>query len=435
MLNGGRPMNKRKAIAAILLAALALTGCKDKKTTNNEVQSETQTSQTTQTQVQKQDINVWVPQEVTALTKEKLDEWIASTKWSSRYEFIVTAVSEGEAAGKMKKDPASGADIYSFTQDQLEGLAAADALDAPDDDRAKSITSQNDSGAVLAATYEDKVYAYPETSENSYILYYDKSVVSDPSSIEGILADCEAADKYLYMDLESGWYNVSFFFGTGAQCRYIYGSDGKVSDSVCDYDSDMGLSAMKAMIDLKNSSGFAQSTGSDAAGFDPDGGKAGAVISGTWDSDVASGLLGNSYGAAELPTFTVDGNTYKMSGFLSSRMIGVAPQEDSDRLSVCHAAAEFLAGDQMQSLRFEQNGYTPSNLAVQNSELIQTDPLYSALAAQAAKCRPQRQYPNAYWDISKSFGTDIVEGRYDGASDDELREALSEYVRQIKEAE
>ena len=38
-----------------------------------------------------------------------------------------------------------------------------------------------------------------------------------------ILADCEAADKKLYMDLQSGWYNASFFFATGADCSYDCG--------------------------------------------------------------------------------------------------------------------------------------------------------------------------------------------------------------------
>ena len=46
-------------------------------------------------------------------------------------------------------------------------------------------------------------------------MYYDKSVVTDPSSMEAILADCEKAGKNVYMDITSGWYQTAFFFGAG----------------------------------------------------------------------------------------------------------------------------------------------------------------------------------------------------------------------------
>ena len=70
-------------------------------------------------------------------------------------------------------------------------------------------------GAVSAVTLGDEMFAYPLTSDNGYFLYYDKSVVTDPSTLESILADCEAAGKSFYFEINSGWYQTAFFFGAG----------------------------------------------------------------------------------------------------------------------------------------------------------------------------------------------------------------------------
>ncbi len=207
-------MNKKALILTAVTALSVLTGCKDKGTVNT-TESETQ-AQTASTAVQ--DITVWVSDDMSAVTKAKLDEWLTTTEWNGRVNITVSEVSEEEAAGRMLKDTASGADIYSFSQDQLVRLVRAGALDAPDGEYPETISGRNDEGAVDAVSCDGKIYAYPESSESGYFLYYDKSVVKDPSTLEGILADCEAADKKLYMDLQSGWYNASFFFATGADC-------------------------------------------------------------------------------------------------------------------------------------------------------------------------------------------------------------------------
>ena len=51
------------------------------------------------------------------------------------------------------------------------------------------VTAENDAGSVAAATLGDVMYAYPLTSDNGYFLYYDKSVVTDPNTLETIIAD------------------------------------------------------------------------------------------------------------------------------------------------------------------------------------------------------------------------------------------------------
>ncbi|MBQ5311879.1 MAG: extracellular solute-binding protein [Oscillospiraceae bacterium] len=413
---------KKTILAAAAL--LMLTGCAGKKgqTANTVTEAPAGTPAVS-------DVTVWVPEKALPLTRDRLGEWLASSEYSGRYTLTVSPMSEGDAAAHMLRDKDGGADIYSFTQDRLSALVQAGALSAPQytDD------VQDDAGAY-AATYNGSICAYPETANDGFFLYYDRSVVKDPSTLEGVLADCAAADRYLYMDIESAWYDQAFFLAAGATCRYSYDAAGSITDITCDYSGDKGLIAMRAMTDMHSSPGFAQSTGADAALFDPDGGTAGAIISGTWDADTVSGLLGANYGASKLPTFSAGGIAYQMSGTGGFRFVGVRPQDDADRESFCHAAANFMTSDDMQNALYDECGWIPSDRDVLQREEIQSDPALAALTAQLYHCQAQERLPDGYRQVMESFGQDINSGRYDGASDDELRAALAALEKDIKDA-
>lgn len=419
-------------LALTLLASMGLSGCGKK---DDKPQENAGTGNGGSASNGKTGIIVWAPEEVAALTQEKLNGWLSSqADYNQKYTITVSAMGEGEAATQMLTDVEAGADIYSFAQDQLARLVAAGALSAPGGAFESNIKNNNDNGSVSAATLDEKVYAYPETSDNGYFLYYDKSVVTDPSTLEGILEQCKAAGKNMYMDLQSGWYTASFFFAAGADCYYEYDTEGNVTGAVCDYSSDRGLAALKGMVAMASHPNFSQSTGSDAALFNPDGGTAGAIVSGTWDSATVSEYLGENFGASKLPTFTVDGTVYQMSGFGGFKLVGVKPQTDSDKLTFCHLVADYLTGEEMQAARFEANGWGPSNLKVQASDAVQSDIALAALADQLQYCPAQGQYPNAFWTLTEAFGTDVNSGIYDNASDEELRKALSDLEAEIKKA-
>lgn len=432
-------MKLRKILSAVIAGAMiaaSMTGCSSNtSSTSSTGSTPAEGGASTPAASGKTNVTVWAPEEVSDLTQTKLNEWLAGqAEYADKYTITVSAMGEGEAATQMLTDVEAGPDVYGFAQDQLARLVAAGALSAPGGVFLDGVTSNNDAGSVGAATLDGTVYAYPETSDNGFFLYYDKSVVSDTSTLDGILDQCAAAGKYLYMDIQSGWYNVAFFFATGAECYYEYDNDGNVTGAVCDYNSDKGLAALKAMVNMASNPGFAQSTYADAALFDPNGGTAGAIISGTWDSAKVKELLGDNFGASKLPTFNVDGKDYQMSGFGGFKMVGVKPQTDSDKLVFTHKVAEYITGEEMQTARFEANGWGPSNLAVQASDAVQADEALAALADQLQYCQAQGQCPNSYWDLTKAFGTDINSGMYKDADDAALLAALADLEKAIKEA-
>ncbi|MBO6303125.1 MAG: extracellular solute-binding protein [Ruminiclostridium sp.] len=382
-------------------------------------------------------ITVWAPDAVVDLTQDKLNTWLAGqADWSGKYDIKVSAMGEGDAATQMLTDVEAGADVFGFAQDQLARLVAAGALSKPGGVFLDNVKNNNDAGSVGAVTLNGEIYAYPETSDNGYFLYYDKSVVTDPSTLEGIIEQCGAAGKNMYMDIQSGWYDVAFFFGTGAQCYYEYDTDGNVTGCVCDYDSDKGLAAMKAMVNMAKSKGkgYDQTPDGAAALFNPDGGTAGALVSGTWDAATVKDFLGDNYGAVKMPTFTVDGSTYQMSGFGGFKLVGVKPQTDSDKLTFCHLVADYITSEEMQLARFEANGWGPSNKNAQQSSGVQSDAALAALADQLQYCPGQGQYPGAYWDLTQAFGTDINSGKYADADDATLMAALQDLTSSIKAA-
>ncbi len=443
-------MKLKRILSAVLsvsmLSAVALTGCGSSDSSasgSRSAEAKTADGSTAEGESKTdapapsgdaKPITVWAPEEISALTQEKIDAWLPTSDWAGQYTVTVSAMGEGDAATQMLTDVEAGADIFGFAQDQLARLVAAGALSAPGGIFLDDVNNNNDTGSIGAATLDGKVYAYPETSDNGFFLFYDKSVVSDPSTLDGILEQCDAAGKKFYMDLQSGWYNVAFFFATGAQCYYNYDTEGNVTDAVCDYNSDAGLAALKAQVALASNKAFSQSTGADAALFDPNGGTAGAIVSGTWDSAKVKEYLGDNYGASKLPTFNVDGKDYQMSGFGGFKLVGVKPQTDSDKLTFCHALADFITSEEMQMARFEANGWGPSNLNAQKSDAVQADPALAALAAQLAFCPAQGQYPNAYWTVTEAFGTDINSGKYAKSSDDDLKAALADLEKEIKDA-
>ena len=363
------------------------------------------------------DLKVWVADAAVDFTNEQVEAFKAANPEFADMTVSVEAVGEGDAASKVITDVDAAADIFGFAQDQLARMVAAGAVEVVEPGNAEIVKAENDAGAVAAVTTGDELYAYPLTSDNGYFLYYDSSVISDPSTLEGILADCEAAGKSFYMEINSGWYQTAFFFGAGCTLTYDSDNDGNLTACNADYASENGLKALKSMIMLANSPAFVNgSSVSNATNV-------AAIVDGTWDSEAAKELFGDNYAAAKLPT--VDG--YQMSGFGGFKMLGVKPQEDEAKLAACDALAAWLSSGDVQLARYEALGWGPSNLAAQQSDAVKADVALSALAEQLQYTIPQGQYPGDYWSLATGLGDNIIGHKYDDEDDDALMTVLTEF--------
>ncbi|MBQ7614864.1 MAG: extracellular solute-binding protein [Butyrivibrio sp.] len=432
---------KKKLVSVLLTAAMGaslLAGCgsgaADQVTSEQAEQVAAEVEQTVPeaaAEVEKNenvdygtgDIKVWVADNVVDFTNEQIANFKNEHPEFAGYNFTVEAVGEGDAAGNMITDVEAGADIYAFAQDQIARLVTAGALEVVEDANAEVVKAENDAGAVAAATVGGTLYAYPLTSDNGYFLYYDKSVVKDPSTLEGIIADCEAAGKNFYFEINSGWYQTAFFFGTGAELTYETDDAGNFTKCNSTYASDKGVLALKKIAEVASSKSFQNGSAISNAT------NVGAIVDGTWDAQAAKDLLGDNYACAKLPTFTAaDGKSYQMSGFGGFKLLGVKPQEDDLKLAVCDALAAYLSGEAVQLARYNAVGWGPSNLKAQQSDEVKADEALSALADQLQYTIPQGQYPGDYWSLATSLGDSVISGEIKADSaDDVFSKALADF--------
>ena len=371
------------------------------------------------------DITVWVAEKAVELTKKQIDDFNNSNEDGIKFNATVEAVSEADAATQMITDVEAGGDIFCFAQDQFARLVKAGALAKLGTKAGEMVTANNDAGTVAAATSGETLYAYPLTSDNGYFMYYDKSVIpeEDIDSLEKLIADCEAAQKYFAFEMQtSAWYLASFFFATGCKSEWVTDDSGEFIEVADTFDSENGLIAVKGMKKLVDSPFHLSS--SQATEFSSN---AAIVVSGTWDYETAKGLLGDNLGVADLPSFEVDGKEYHLGSFNGCKLMGVKPQVLPERAAALHKLAQYLTGKEAQMERFEELSWGPSNIVDQASEAVQANPGLAALIAQAPYSVPQGQIHGSWWDIAKVIGDDVKNAEDEAG----LQAALDNYQNKI----
>lgn len=412
-------MKRTLAILLALVMVLALVACgTSNEGSNTPANTSTELAGT-------YDITVWVGENAVDLTKKQIEDFNNTNTDGIKFNATVNPVSEATSADQMLVDVSSGADIYCFAQDQFARLVQGGALNKLGDKAAETVKAANDPGVVAAATSGDTLWAYPMTSDNGYFMYYDKSVIpeADVDSLETLIADCEAANKYFAFEANtSAWYIASWFFATGCISEWKTADDGTFESVTDTFNSPEGLIAVKGLKKLVDSpmhlsSSAASEFASDAA----------IVVTGTWAYNDIKALLGDNMGVTDLPSFEVDGKEYHLGSFNGCKLMGVKPQDDAVRAAVLHRLAQFLTDETRQMERFEALAWGPSNLNAQQSDAVKNDPGLSALLKQNAYSKPQGQIHGSWWDIAKVIADDVKAA----TDEDGLKAALQNYYDKI----
>lgn len=373
------------------------------------------------------DIVVWTSENATDLTKKQIDDFNSSNEDGITINATIEPVSESESATNMVTDVEAGADIFCFAQDQFARLVQAGALAKLGTGATTIVSEANDPGVVSAAKVGQDLYAYPMTSDNGYFMYYDKSVIPDEDvdDLAKLIADCEGANKYFAMQLgNSAWYLAGFFFSTGCVSEWITDNDGNFTSVNDSFNSANGLIAAKGMKQLLDSPMHLDGD-INVSAFDSG---AAIVISGTWDYTSALEILGDNLGVTDLPSFTVDGQTYHIGSFNGCKLMGVKPQTDAVRQAVLHKLAQFLTDEDRQMERFDALAWGPANTKAQQSDAVQANPGIAALLAQSPYSVPQAQIHGSWWDIAKVIADDVK-----AATDDAgIQAALDSYHAKLE---
>jgi len=371
------------------------------------------------------DITVWVAEKIVDLTKQQIENFNATNQLGIKFNATVEAVSEADAATQMITDVEAGGDIFCFAQDQFARLVQAGALAKLGVKASETVAAENDAGTVAASTSGDQLYAYPLTSDNGYFMYYDKSVIpeEDVDSLEKLIADCEAAQKYFAFEMQSSaWYNASFFFATGCKSEWTTDNDGNFISVNDTFNSPEGLIAVKGMKKLVDSPfHLSSSQGSEFAS------NAAIVVTGTWSYEEIKGILGDNMGVTDLPSFEVDGKEYHLGSFNGCKLMGVKPQVDAVKGAAVAQLALYLTSYDCQMERFNEVSWGPSNLKAQADDAVQANPGLAALLKQAPYSVPQGQIHGSWWDIAKVISDDVKEAEDEAG----LQAALDNYYNKI----
>lgn len=434
-----KKLSRVLAIVMALVMVMSLAACSNKGGSNDNSTKQSTDNKQTDNKTDSKDnkdpgsdaaatynynITIWVPEAAVELTTKQVADFNATNTDGITLNATIEAVSEADSATQMITDVEAGADIFFFAQDQTARLIQAGALSKLGQKAAESVSSANAAGVVTACMSGEDMYCYPLTADNGFFMYYDKSVIpeSDIDDMTKLIADCEKAGRNFCFELDtSAWYLASFFFGTGCVSEWVTDDDGQFISINDTFNSDKGLAAAKGIYQLITSPAhYSSSAGSEFAAAIP----AAIVISGTWDFETVSSILGANLGVADMPSFTADGKSYHLGSFNGCKLLGVKPQTDAAKSACLHKLAQYLVSEQGQMERFNALSWGPANTVDQASPEVQANPGLAALLQQAPYSRPQGQIHGSWWDIGKVIGTDIKES--DG-SDAGLKAALQKY--------
>ena len=368
------------------------------------------------------DVKIWVDDKIVELTKSQIGQFVAASGGKYVINATIEPVGEASAASSMLQDVQDGADLFCFAQDQLSRLKVAGALAKLSNNTVKSLTEEMGEEAINAAKVNEDVYAYPITSDNGYFLYYDKRVISDEDAkdVTKILEDCKKAGKTLNFEARSnGFYAASYFMATGCYSSWTLNSEsGKFESFTDNYNSAAGLEAAKGLKELDNKTLVAGNSQASKLGS-----SAAAVVSGIWEYEVADSNLGENLGCAELPSFHVGEATYHLSSFDGYKLLGVKPQVNVKKASVCRKIARFLTNEDCQFERFNKAKWGPTNKAASQKEDVLNHKGLQALAAQHQYAKPQGQCPGSWFTALATTAKAVTSS----ATDDQLRSILNNY--------
>ena len=425
----------KKKVLSVLLAAgmvVSLAACGGNNETEtgnagNETAETTESGSANAAGGETVELSVWAAEEDQQLTNQLIEKFKEANP-DQTFDITVGVESEADAKDDILIDPEAAADVFAFASDQVPDLVKANVLQPVQD--VDTISSENVAGSVEAATVDGTLYAYPMSADNGYFLYYDSTVVSDPTNWDAILADCAAAGKKAGMVYASGWYNAGFFYGAGFTT--VMNEDGSTTMDWNGTSADgiKGTDVAQAMIDIATNPAFLPITDGDTANQIATG-QLGAIVSGSWDATAVNDAFGTGYAACALPTYTCAGEQIPMGSAAGYKMIGV--NSNSKQVGWAMELAKFLTNEESQTTRFLERQIGPSNINAGASEEVQANVALAAVTAQNAANGVVQSVGANYWDPSQTFGEIMAQGNPEGTDLQQLLDNLVEAVGQPAE--
>lgn len=349
-------------------------------------------------------LKVWTSESSVSLVKQQVESFKALYPNKTFKKIEVVANGPYDSAILLINNPQSAADVMMVPSDQFDKLRT-DGVMSPVK-FTNEVKNRDCDFAVKAATYNNTLYAYPESTDNGYYLVYDRNVVTatDAKTLEATLAACKRAGKQFVMDTDNGFYSCIFAF-TGGAVIDGFEADGE-TQKFKNYSEDEAVQTLMAFAKLINdykgtfissdpaliTSGFQNKT-------------LGAGIDGTWNVKADKAALGSSFGAAKLPTITVNGNKKQIVPMQGLKYEIVNPNTKFP--AAAHMLAYYLTDEECQNQNAQQLSYGPSNKALQKSAVVTGDSVMNVMTQQAEFAVPQVNIQGTFWQAMGTLGSQM----------------------------
>ena len=349
-----------------------------------------------------------------------------------KYDIKFGVVGEADAKAKLSTDITTGADVFSFPNDQLRDMVTAGMLYevVAGSTFHKFVTENNMESSVDAVTYDNKLYGFPSTADNTFYLFYDKTMYAenDLVSMDAILAKATASNRF-FMDISNGWYLASFFLTAGGTMSVS--AEGK--QVLTGFDSDAAISAMQVANKIAKDDGFV--TGDDsvltgAFGHDASKGQdIGCAVTGIWNKTALEKAVGGAenLGFMKLPTIKVLGEDKQMISFGGYKAIGV--NKTSKNPAEAMKFAQFITNYDNQVKRYNDRGFAPSNKQAAAHASVLADPAIAALSMQMGYTYPQNNVVSSFWTPAEAVGLELEKKTVEDSS---LPELIADMITKIQ---
>lgn len=432
---------KKKALALLMASAMvaSLTACGSKETTTNDstpaeapaetTAEEAPAAETTAEEAGAEEeeaitatITVWSPSEDQSAD---MGNWLPTMceqfaaehpNWTLTFEYGVCA--EGDAKATVTQDPTAAADVYMFANDNLTDLIASNGIAKLGGETADYVKSTNSAAIVDSVSVNGDIYGVPFTTNNWY-MYYDKSVFSedDIKNLDTMLEKGKVA-----FPLSNSWYIASFYVGNGCT---LFG-DGYDEAAGIDFSGDKAVAVTDYLVDLVTNPNFVNDAdGKGIAGLRD--GSVNAIFSGSWDAASVKEALGDNFGAAALPSYTLNGEAKQMYAFAGSKAIGVNP--NSENMQVAVALAKYLGGAEAQKAHYEMRNIVPCNTELLADPAVSADAVVTAQNAcfdSTSIIQPFVAAMGNYWGPAENMGKAIINGEVTHDNAAEQTEAMND---------
>lgn len=395
-----------KKILALVLAALmvlSMAACADTTTPGGD---------TTTEGVKEFTLRVWTPAEDQNADNnwlEKMEKAFEAAHPEYKITWVNESCSEGDAVTNVTTDVTDSADVYMYANDQMGKLITAGGLSRLGGIFEEQVKNDNTEFSINTVTHTDGgIYGFPVTN-NVWFTYYDKTVYTeeDVKSLETMIEK-----GTVVLPVNDGWNAGFVFLGCGGT---VFGEKGNDAEAGINFGGENGYKAAKKMIELAGlvKAGKAIQGGMDSGKLIE--GSADAIFSGSWDYSKLKEALGDNLGIAQLPNFTIDGQSYPMTALGGTKCVGVNPNAGSvpGKQAVATQFAAFLASKEAQLERYTMRNVIPAHKALQEDAAIKANPVAVAeILTMNNNAVVQSALPemDKYWTPVATFSQNVYAG-------------------------